>query len=112
MFERSWLSAEQLLRAADKWVFIGYSLPPADYEFKHLLKRVQLSRKTAPEFVLITGGRKKDAEYTYANYQRFFGRGISKKENFLRLGLSQEAIQAAHASEDGTNRDQSHHHSR
>jgi hypothetical protein len=44
MFERSWLSAERLLRQAKKWVFIGYSLPAADYEFKHLLKRVQLSR--------------------------------------------------------------------
>ena len=34
MFERSWLSAERLLRSAEKWVFVGYSLPAADYEFK------------------------------------------------------------------------------
>jgi hypothetical protein len=53
MFERSWQSAERLLRNADKCVFIGHSLPSADYEFKHLLKRVQLSRGEPPEFVVI-----------------------------------------------------------
>jgi hypothetical protein len=95
MFERSWLSAERLLRSADKWVFIGYSLPGADYEFKHLLKRVQLSRKKPPEFVVITGGSPTDCEYTYLNYQRFFGRDITRDENFLPDGLSDRAIKAA-----------------
>jgi hypothetical protein len=94
MFETSWLAAERLLRNSDKWVFIGYSLPAADYEFKHLLKRVQLSRKKPPEFVVITGGSDKDCEYTYANYQRFFGRGIKKDENFFPDGLSKRAIKA------------------
>lgn len=93
MFERSWLSAEHLLRSADKWVFIGYSLPGADYEFKHLLKRVQLSRKTPPEFVVITGGS--DSHNTYLNYQRFFGRDIKENENFFPDGLSTLAIKAA-----------------
>jgi hypothetical protein len=93
MFERSWLSAEHLLRSADKWVFIGYSLPGADYEFKHLLKRVQLSRKTPPEFVVITGGS--DSHNTYLNYQRFFGRDIKENENFFPDGLSALAIKAA-----------------
>lgn len=96
MFERSWLSAERLLRNARKWIFIGYSLPAADYEFKHLLKRVQLSRNEEPEFVVITGGSTEDSEYTYGNYQRFFGRGIRRGENFFRDGLSEIAIQAAH----------------
>jgi hypothetical protein len=97
MFEMSWLSAEHILRRAEKWVFIGYSLPAADYEFKHLLKRVQLSRAEPPEFVVITGGSKEDTDYTYANYQRFFGRGIQKENNFFRDGLSAKAIKAAHA---------------
>jgi hypothetical protein len=95
MFERSWLSAEDLLRKADKWIFIGYSLPAADYEFKHLLKRVQLSRKKRPEFVVITGGSKEDYASTYANYQRFFGRKIKKGENVFWKGLSQKAIDEA-----------------
>jgi hypothetical protein len=93
MFEKSWLSAERLLRGADKWVFIGYSLPAADYEFKHLLKRVQLSRKTPPKFVVITGGS--DCHNTYLNYQRFFGRDIKENENFFPDGLSPRAIKAA-----------------
>jgi hypothetical protein len=95
MFERSWLSAERLLRNADKWVFIGYSLPAADYEFKHLLKRVQLSRNRPPEFVVITGGLEMDCDNTYLNYQRFFGRDIRRDENFLADGLSERSIKAA-----------------
>jgi hypothetical protein len=93
MFERSWLSAERLLRNAKKWIFIGYSLPAADYEFKHLLKRVQLSRNTAPEFVVITGGA--NSHDTYLNYQRFFGRSIKETENFFPHGFSDEAVKAA-----------------
>lgn len=96
MFERSWRSAERLLRSANKWIFIGYSLPAADYEFKHLLKRVQLSRRKPPKFVVVTGGSELDCEYTYANYQRFFGRGIKRDENFFPDGLSKRAIKAAH----------------
>ncbi len=96
MFEKSWFLAEGLLRQARKWVFIGYSLPAADYEFKHLLKRVELSRSKRPEFVVITGGSKQDTEYAYRNYQRFFGRDIKKKKNFFRHSLSDKAIQAAH----------------
>jgi len=95
MFEKSWLSAEQLLIDADKWVFIGYSLPAADFEFKHLLKRVQLSRRPEPEFVVITGGSKESCNYTYTNYQKFFGRCIKTTENVFRQGLSPEAIEAA-----------------
>jgi hypothetical protein len=97
MFEKSWLSAERALRTADKWIFIGYSLPAADFEFKHLLKRVQLSRPRAPEFVVITGGLPDDCDQTYANYQGFFGRGIKRESNFFGNGLSAEAVAAAHA---------------
>lgn len=96
MFEKSWLSAERALRSADKWIFIGYSLPAADFEFKHLLKRVQLSRRRAPEFVVITGGLISDCDQTYTNYQGFFGRGIKRESNFFGGGLSPEAVAAAH----------------
>lgn len=100
MFERSWLSAEQLLRQATKWIFIGYSLPAADYEFKHLLKRVQLSRKHPPEFVVVTGGKKINTDATYRNYQGFFGRDIRRKnngeQNFFARGLTAQALAAIH----------------
>lgn len=95
MFERSWLSAEHLLRQAKRWIFIGYSLPAADYEFKHLLKRVQLSMRTPPEFVVITGGPRAATDSVYRNYQGFFGRGIRKQENFFPNGLTAKAIEAA-----------------
>jgi hypothetical protein len=98
MFERSWLSAERLLRQAKKWIFIGYSLPAADYEFKHLLKRVQLSMDPSPEFVVITGGPKSVTDSVYRNYQGFFGRAIRREGNFFRNGLTLRAIAAAHGS--------------
>lgn len=97
MFERSWSAAERLLRQAKKWIFIGYSLPAADYEFKHLLKRVQLSRQEPPRFVVITGGPPKSTEQIYRNYQGFFGRRIKREENFFRRGLNRDAINAAHS---------------
>jgi hypothetical protein len=77
MHERSWDSAEHLLRAAKTWIFIGYSLPAADYEFKLLLKRVQLSRSPDPHVVLMTGGGPEAADRTERSYQRFFGPSIA-----------------------------------
>jgi hypothetical protein len=94
MFQKSWFSAEQLLRHSKKWVFIGYSLPTADFEFKYLLKRVQLSRQP-PEFVVITGGTPEQADVTYRNYQRFFGRSIRRRGGFFDGGLSPDAIRRA-----------------
>jgi hypothetical protein len=93
MFQKSWFAAEELLRSASRWVFIGYSLPAADYEFKYLLKRTQLSRVKQPEFVVISGGNKADINRTYANYQKFFGRSI-KKLMFFSAGLTVEAVAA------------------
>lgn len=94
MFQKSWFAAEELLRVADRWAFIGYSLPPADYEFKYLLKRIQLSRSKQPSFVIVSGGSKSDVRRTYENYQKFFGKCVSKI-NFFSGGLSPEAISAA-----------------
>ena len=93
MFQKSWFAAEELLRAADKWVFVGYSLPAADYEFKYLLKRTQLSRKKQPQFIIVSGGAKDDVNRASDNYQRFFGRAINKA-NFFSAGLTHEAVAA------------------
>jgi hypothetical protein len=90
MFQKSWFSAERLLRNANNWIFIGYSLPAADFEFKYLLKRVQLSRREAPEFAVISGGALSDRAYQH--YQRFFGRKIRKNENFFGAGLNKQAL--------------------
>lgn len=40
-----WSEAENILANATKWVFIGYSLPEADFELKHLIKSAELRLK-------------------------------------------------------------------
>jgi hypothetical protein len=91
MFESSWLQAEKALRRAHKWVFIGYSLPAADFEFKHLLKRVELARKTAPVILVVTKTNTTDPDDSPAvrSYKRFFGEG---RPRFFYKGLTKNAI--------------------
>jgi hypothetical protein len=89
MFQKSWFSAERLLRQASRWIFIGYSMPAADYAFKYLLKRLQLSRTRQPEIILVTKGSNSDV--TYSNYQRFFGRIIGKR-NFFTKGITPDFL--------------------
>jgi hypothetical protein len=86
MFQKSWFAAERLLREAKRWVFIGYSLPAADFEFKYLLKRMQLCRIDRPEIIVVSGGNKESLERTRQNYSRFFGRTI-RDSNFIKDGL-------------------------
>jgi hypothetical protein len=66
MHAASWRTAEELLKGARDWIFFGYSMPPADFEFKHLLKWVQLSEGVRPRITLITAGR--DAAATVARF--------------------------------------------
>ena len=82
MFQRTWFSAEHLLARAATWVFIGYSLPAADFEFKYLLKRVQLACHRQPKIVVVTGGGSDATKTTIENYQRFFGDRIRKDQVF------------------------------
>jgi hypothetical protein len=91
LFQKSWLAAEELLRLARRWVFIGYSLPAADYEFKYLLKRTQLSLAKRPEIVLITGGS--DVRRTLDTYRKFLGRALDDS-NCFSDGLTPEAVTA------------------
>ena len=76
-FEGSWLLAEKQLRRANRWVFIGYSLPHADFEFKYLLKRIELARQNdPPKIVLVTklgDGNTAKTDPTILSYKRFFG---------------------------------------
>jgi hypothetical protein len=37
-----WSEAENILANSKKWIFIGYSLPEADFELKHLIKNAEL----------------------------------------------------------------------
>lgn len=90
MFRQSWMTAEQKLRSCGRWVFIGYSLPAADYEFKHLLKRVELARTTPPRILVVSGGT--DSERTLRNYSGLFGRLVADGDTFFREGLTNKTI--------------------
>ncbi len=96
MHQASWLSAERLLRDARNWIFIGYSLPAADYEFKYLLKNVERARASdRPYIVVISGGDAEATKAAHDHYYRFFGRRISKKEGtYFDEGLSAAAFTA------------------
>jgi hypothetical protein len=89
MHTLTWFEAEKFLKDAEYWIFIGYSLPAADYEFKHLLKRVQLARVIAPKLILITGGD--GAQLTRRNYQKFLG-PYFYDDTYFDNGISPEAI--------------------
>lgn len=89
MFQHSWTAAERLLKRARRWVFIGYSLPAADFEFKYLLKRVELSREKPPEVILVTGGD--GAATTRTSFEIFFGDRLSRRE--FQDSLNDEVIQ-------------------
>lgn len=71
---------KDFLANSDHWVFIGYSLPEADYEFKHLLKSAQLrkqcsetSNKRRIEVVV-----KNDSD-TCIKFKKFFGYNMIHK---------------------------------
>jgi NAD-dependent SIR2 family protein deacetylase len=98
IFESAWLEAEKTLRRATKWVFIGYSLPAADFEFKYLLKRVALSRRIHPQIVVVTkepdrtcsqGPAGPQRAGSVLTYQRFFG---SRDIDIHPNGLTRETV--------------------
>jgi hypothetical protein len=70
-FYAIWDQAQTSLQLAERWLFVGYSLPEADIEIRHLLKSAQLARKE-PASVSIEVVLKGDCE-AGQRYQRFFG---------------------------------------
>ena len=81
-----WYNAENFLSDSSRWIFIGYSLPEADYEFKHLLKSAQLKmshlgsvRNKSIEVVAL------DDEQVHKKFKKFFG---SKLSRFYNGGLT------------------------
>jgi len=68
-----WAEAENVLANSDKWVFIGYSLPEADFELKHLIKSAELRFKHKKPDRSIDVVIYKDSA-TKTKYEKFFGR--------------------------------------
>jgi SIR2-like domain len=91
MHYATWGRAEELLRKAHTWIFIGYSLPAADYQFKHLLKRVHLSRRPRPRLLVVTKNSDK-TDKTIENYQRFFGTPWIHDADLLKGGMDRKTL--------------------
>jgi hypothetical protein len=75
-FQRVWEEALRKLIAAKNWIFIGYSLPDADFELRHMLKTAQLSgfsRDSRKISVVIDGNKE-----AISRYKRFFGGQIEE----------------------------------
>jgi hypothetical protein len=89
MHSASWRTAERYLKGTADWVFIGYSMPAADFELKHLLKRVQLTEGDRPNITIISGG--KDADATVERYKKFFG-DVKGKRFVFKDGLDVNAL--------------------
>jgi hypothetical protein len=89
-----WHEAENLLAEAHKWVLIGYSMPEADFEFKHLIKSAQLrlahhEEKKEIDVVLY------EDEYARHKFERFFG---PDNIQLFNGGLSEYAQHLKHKS--------------
>jgi hypothetical protein len=83
-----WNRAAEILADADRWIFIGYSLPKADFELKHLLKTAQLrfahQRKRGRQLqidVVAKAGGSRDS------YRGLFGKDTFR---FFEGGLAEE----------------------
>jgi hypothetical protein len=94
MHHATWKRAEEFLRSARTWIFFGYSMPVADYQFKHLLKHVQLSRPIQPKILIVT--KESPSDNTVKNYQRFFGSKAISPSNVLGGGMDSETITRLH----------------
>jgi len=70
-FYTIWDKAASGLQLAKRWLFVGYSLPEADIEIRHMLKWTQLARRNAsePSIRAVLQRDRGAAE----RYQRFFG---------------------------------------
>lgn len=70
-FRASWEAALRRLMGAHTWLFIGYSLPEADFELRHLLKTAQLASDGdgAKTIHVVL----KDDPQAADRYYRFFG---------------------------------------
>jgi SIR2-like domain len=70
-FQTIWDDARSSMARAQRWLFVGYSMPEADVEIRHLLKTAQLGRKDF-EPLSIDVILKRD-ECASDRYKRFFG---------------------------------------
>ncbi len=83
-FQAVWQQAYSALRDCDSWLFVGYSLPEADFEFRHLLKSAEKSVR-GHRTKTIRAILKKDVG-AGRRFRRFFG---IPEEGIHQRGLSE-----------------------
>lgn len=70
-FQTIWHNAFDALRESPAWLFVGYSMPEADFEFRQVLKSAELANRgrlrRSIQVIL------KDRNRTDERYRRFFG---------------------------------------
>lgn len=74
-----WREAQKQLELADRWVFIGYSLPPDDFHIRAMLLRAlrsQATRKTQPDIKVFLAKGARDAGERYKDLLRISSRDI------------------------------------
>ncbi|AUG57367.1 hypothetical protein [Acetivibrio saccincola] len=76
-FSNIWAEAEKSLSLSDKWIFVGYSLPQNDYEFKHLLKIAELKLSHKKKTKLNIDVVLLNSDSTAVRYKSFFGDKIN-----------------------------------
>ena len=80
-----WFEAENILANSPKWIFVGYSLPEADFELKHLIKSAELRFKHKKMARNIDVVIYNDA-ITEKKFENFFGK---KNITVIQGGLSE-----------------------
>ncbi|MBI5634972.1 MAG: hypothetical protein HZA15_16005 [Nitrospirae bacterium] len=75
-FHTIWERAHFALCAADNWLLIGYSMPEADYEFKHLLKSAQLGRNKKNWIARVVLKDDLSAENRYKSFLGLTGKDV------------------------------------
>jgi len=83
-FQEIWSRTLDALGMAENWLFVGYSMPQADFEFRHIIKSAQFARKTPPNIQAIIK-KSDDWDGGRNNFKEFFGRAL---DNIYDNGLS------------------------
>jgi len=88
-FGASWKTAEDILADAERWIFIGYSLPDADYVFAHTLKCAQKMKDREIEIIVVVKNGTNNADNANEcseekRYERLFGKN---KITFYKNGF-------------------------
>jgi hypothetical protein len=78
-FQTIWHNAFDALRESPVWLFVGYSMPEADFEFRQVLKSAELAnrerRQRQIQVVL------KDDKQAADRYRTFFGLSADSLDN-------------------------------